>query len=98
MDACVAERWNEARGFHLKLIEWEITHTAPLRQAGYRHGILGKARAALTGFLEDSGITRPPYQAVSAKHQADYRRAFDEFWSAELAAEELLRPANRRRA
>jgi hypothetical protein len=68
----------------VKLWKWERTHIAPLRQAGHRHAIVGKARAALSGFLEDSGRTRAPYYPVDAQLQAVLKRAFDAFWADEV--------------
>jgi 4-hydroxy-tetrahydrodipicolinate synthase len=84
VDACLEKRWDEARRCHNKLLGWEQAHIAPLRAAGHLHAILGKARAALTGFLRDTGVTRPPYQPVSESMQAEVKRAFDQYWADEL--------------
>jgi len=88
MDACLAGDWALAAAFHCKLNEWEFIHIKPLRDAGHLHGIISKARAALTGFLEDSGLTRAPYYPVPEKGQRDLKSAFDQFWAKELAEEE----------
>jgi len=87
MDACQAGDWVQALACHRRLLEWELTHIKPLRDRGYRHGILGKARAALSGFLEDSGATRPPYYPIDAAEQARLREAFERYWSEELKGE-----------
>jgi len=87
MDACLAGDWASATAFHRKLNEWEFNHIKPIRDAGHLHGIIGKARAALTGFLEDSGLTRPPYYPVSDAIQLGLKSAFEQFWASELADE-----------
>ena len=87
VDACLARDWGPAWRMQLKLLEWERLHIAPIRQAGHSHGIVGKARAALSGFLEDSGYTKPPYYPVDAAMQATLKRAFFQFWAEEIAAE-----------
>jgi hypothetical protein len=68
-------------------MRWELEHISKLRTAGHLHGIIGKARAALSGFLEDSGLTRPPYYPVPDALQAELRRAFRDYWADELVAE-----------
>jgi dihydrodipicolinate synthase/N-acetylneuraminate lyase len=83
-DACAAKRWDEARTSHLKLLEWELKHIAPLRAAGHLHGIVGRARGALTGFLQHSHSTRAPYYPVSDELQSKLQRVFDEFWAEEV--------------
>jgi 4-hydroxy-tetrahydrodipicolinate synthase len=88
-DACVNGRWDEAMAYHRKLIEWELTYVTPLRAAGHRHGIIAKARGALTGFLDDSGMTRPPYRPVDAALFDQLKSAFDQYWAQELAAETI---------
>jgi len=87
MDACVAGDWTTAAACHHKLTQWEQTHVQPIRNAGHLHGIIGKARAALTGFLEDTGITRAPYSPVPEEMQRKLKAAFQEFWVQELADE-----------
>jgi len=84
VDACTGGDWETAWRMQRKLWKWECTHIAPLRQAGHRHAIVGKARAALSGFLEDSGWTRAPYYPVDAQLQAALKRAFDAFWADEI--------------
>lgn len=87
MDACQAGDWAAAAACHKKLIGWELTYVRPLREAGHLHGIIGKARAALTGFLEDSGRTRRPYYPVSSERYREFKAAFDVYWVAEVEAE-----------
>jgi dihydrodipicolinate synthase/N-acetylneuraminate lyase len=84
VDACVQGDWEAAWRMQVKLWRWERTHITPLRQAGHRHAIVGKARAALSGFLEDSGRTRAPYYPVDPQLQATLKLAFDEFWAEEI--------------
>jgi len=86
-DACLSGEWDEARRRHLKLMRWELEHISKIRAAGHLHGIIGKTRAALSGFLEDSGVTRAPYYPVSDALQAELRRAFRDYWADELVAE-----------
>jgi hypothetical protein len=93
MYACLANRWEEARQFHEKLIRWELAHIAPLRAAGHLHGIISKARAALTDFLVDSGYTQPPYYPISGAMMTELKRAFDHYWADEAAAERKLQEA-----
>ncbi len=87
MDACAAGDWVTATACHKKLIEWELTHMQPILAAGHNHGIVGKARGTLTGFLEDTGITKPPYGPVSKEQQQQLKLAFGQYWAAEIAAE-----------
>ncbi len=77
---CFQHEWEEAMNMQRFLLEWEARYVAPLREAGYLHGIIGKARGALTGFLEDSGFTKPPYYPVSRTLMDDFQKAFDEYW------------------
>jgi 4-hydroxy-tetrahydrodipicolinate synthase len=92
MDCCLSGKWDEARGYHLKLIRFELDHISKLRAAGYLHGIIGKARGALSRFLEDTGQTRPPYYLVPQQMLLDLRRGFEQFWKTELAREAMLHP------
>ncbi len=87
MNACKEGNWDKATQYHKKLIDWESKNFNSIRDAGYRHGIVGKARATLTGWLEDSGITRPPYYPVLVKMQRELKQAFDEYWAPEITAE-----------
>jgi dihydrodipicolinate synthase/N-acetylneuraminate lyase len=89
MDVCQSGEWDAARAAHVKLMQWELTHIAPLRQAGHLHAIIGRARAALSGFLEDSGGTRAPYYPIAPEMQEQLQRAFNDYWADELAAEAL---------
>jgi hypothetical protein len=93
MDACLANRWDEARQYHAKLMTWEMTHIAQLRAAGHLHGIIGKARAALSEFLADSGYTQPPYYPISDAMRTELKRAFDQYWAEEVQAERKLAEA-----
>jgi dihydrodipicolinate synthase/N-acetylneuraminate lyase len=83
MDHCLSGEWEEAMGMQKRLLVWEARHTAFLRQAGFLHGILGKTRGALSGFLEDSGQTRPPYYPIPEELKDRYRKAFNEYWKGE---------------
>ena len=89
-DACLAGDWAEAAAFHKKLLGWEIEHIEPIRKVGHLHGIIGKARGALTGFLEDMGITRAPYYPVSSELQHQLKAAFQQYWSREIGEEKWL--------
>jgi dihydrodipicolinate synthase/N-acetylneuraminate lyase len=84
MDACLAGDWATAAACHRKLIGWELKHIRPLREAGYLHGIVGKARAGLTGFLEDTGLTRPPYYPVDPGLIDQMSAAFKVYWAEEI--------------
>lgn len=84
MGLCLEQRWDDARQCHEKLLTWELTHIAPLRAAGHLHGIISKARGALSGFLIDSGYTQPPYHPIPLKMFAELKRAFDEYWAEEF--------------
>lgn len=90
LDLCRAGEWQTAIALQRKFNCWECECVEPLVQRGYLHGIVGKARAAASGFLEDAGYTRPPYQPVPApladKLAADFRR----WWAAELAQESFV--------
>lgn len=89
MDACLAGEWAAADACHKKLIEWELTHMQDIHASGHSHGIIGKARGALTDFLEDTGITRAPYYSVSKELRARLEAGFKHYWAAELAAEDF---------
>jgi 4-hydroxy-tetrahydrodipicolinate synthase len=88
-DACIAGRWDEAQACHMKLMAWELNHISKIRAHGHLHGIISKARGALSGFLEDSGLTRPPYYPVPENLQTELKRAFDEHWRDEFENEKL---------
>src|SRR5690606_7201737 len=61
---CLAGQWSEAIKMQSKFNNWEAECVQPLVKRGYLHGIVGKARCAASGFLEDTGFTRPPYRPV----------------------------------
>ena len=71
----------------VKLIRWETEHTRALIDAGHNHAIVGKARAVLTDFLLESGITRAPYYPADYALIERLRVQFASFWKQELAAE-----------
>jgi dihydrodipicolinate synthase/N-acetylneuraminate lyase len=86
--ACETGDWETAWAMQRKLLKWERTHIVPtLRKAGHSSGIVGKARAALSHFLEDTGNTKPPYYPADTAMQDALREAFRAFWADELAAE-----------
>jgi 4-hydroxy-tetrahydrodipicolinate synthase len=84
---CFAGDYAAAAPLQRKLLEWELTAIAPLRRRGYRHGILGKSRGRLTGFLRDDGSTRAPYLPLTKEEQDTLDKAFLAFWREELASE-----------
>jgi 4-hydroxy-tetrahydrodipicolinate synthase len=81
---CEEGCWEEAMRRQCKLILWERGFIQKLRQMGHNHGVIGKARAALTGFLIDSGLTRPPYYPIDANFIEDLKREFLNFWADDL--------------
>lgn len=81
---CEEGRWEEAMSRQSKLIRWETNFISRLRQLGHNHGIIGKARAALNGFLVDEGRTRPPYYSIEASVLEELKREFKTFWADEL--------------
>jgi len=88
IDACEAGDWEMAWRMQRKLWLWERTYIAPtIRQAGHASGILGKARAALSHFLEDTGNTKAPYYPVNPEMLTSVRDSFRRFWADELRAE-----------
>jgi hydratase-aldolase len=87
VDACKDGRWEEAAARHKKLMAWEVNHTQKLSTRGFRHGIIGKARASLSGILQDSGLSRAPYYPAPAELLQELRPAFDEYWAEEIAEE-----------
>jgi dihydrodipicolinate synthase/N-acetylneuraminate lyase len=90
MNACLEGNWAEADACHKKLTEWQLTHLQPILALGYNHGIVGKTLGALTGFLEDTGITKAPYAPVPLELQRQLKTAFDQYWAPEIAAEGFL--------
>jgi len=94
-DACRDGDHVMARAMHLKLYEWEVNGLGAIRQKGYRHGIMGKARGHLREFLLGDGTSRPPYSPVSPELITDLKLQFDAFWQTELGQEGLLVPPTR---
>ncbi len=76
-----------AAAMHMKFHLWETNHISELRKRGFRHAIIGKARAALSGFLAGDGSTRLPYQSVPSSLIANLQKQFREYWADELALE-----------
>jgi 4-hydroxy-tetrahydrodipicolinate synthase len=87
IDACQQGQWEQAWQMQFKLWEWERKHVSPIRRAGHLSGVVGKARAALTGILEDNRLTRAPYRPVSDRLWTDLKQNFDRFWAEEIQAE-----------
>lgn len=86
-DTCGDGDQTAAVAMHLKLHRWETEHVAAIRQAGYRHGVLGKARGPLTHFLQDDGSTRAPYHPATEQEIADLQDKFGSYWRDDLGAE-----------
>ncbi|QDS98828.1 dihydrodipicolinate synthase family protein [Adhaeretor mobilis] len=85
IDLCFEKQWDEAMSMQLKLNGWEFECIEPLVREGYLHGIVGKARGAVTNFLEDSGHTRAPYQPVPAEKAQRLTEQFQQGWHEEIA-------------
>ncbi|HEY7037037.1 MAG TPA: hypothetical protein VH482_37275, partial [Thermomicrobiales bacterium] len=89
--ACETADWDLAWRMQRKLWTWERTHIVPtLRRAGHSSGIVGKARASLSHFLEDTGHTKPPYYPADPQIVDSLRASFRTFWAEELAAEAFV--------
>ncbi len=88
VDACLRGDWEMATACHKKLIEWELTYVQLIRNVGHLHGIIGKTRGRLSGFLEDTGLTRAPYYPVSRELQDQLKAAFKRYWATEIAEEQ----------
>ena len=86
-DACASGDWNSARSLFDKLEEWERTAVQPLREKNHRHAVLGKARSALTGWLQDNGQIRRPYHPIGELELSQLRTKFRAYWREELALE-----------
>ena len=97
-DVCVSGDWSSARRHFDKLEEWERTAIQPLREKNHRHAVLGKARAALTGWLQDNGHIQPPYHPIGAQELDQLRTKFRAYWREELALETFPSPARRPRS
>jgi len=91
VDACESADWEAAWAMQWKLWNWERKHVPIVRGPGHLHGIVGKARASLTSFIEDIGYTQPPYYPVAPEIQQELQNAFDLFWTDEVRQESLLR-------
>ncbi len=91
-DACVNGQWETAARFHTKLIQWEQSAIQPLRDTGHKHGIIGKARAELTDWLEDTGSSRAPYYPVSKDLRDQMKEAFERYWADEIRQENFESP------
>lgn len=87
IDVCTEKDWERARVMLNKFLEWETRYMDPVFREGYLHGIIGKARAGLSGFLEDEGVTRAPYDPVPQETRARLQEAFDAFWKHEIEVE-----------
>jgi dihydrodipicolinate synthase/N-acetylneuraminate lyase len=87
VDLCLAREWEAAAKMQSKFNAWETACVEPLVKKGYLHGIVGKARAAASGFLEDGGHTRPPYLPVPIEDVQALADEFGKWWSAELKEE-----------
>ncbi len=90
LDLCRDKRWDEAMAMQVKFNNWEARCVGPIVAQGYLHGIVGKIRVAASGFLEDSGYTRSPYQpapqALADQLASDFRQWWHEEAEAERAA------------
>jgi len=88
VDLCEQREWEAAMAMQRKFNLWESTCVEPHVRRGYLHGIIGKARAAASGFLEDDGHTRAPYQPMPAADVKQLAADFNQWWTEELADEE----------
>jgi dihydrodipicolinate synthase/N-acetylneuraminate lyase len=89
---CQANEWAAAMKMQSKFNRWECECVEPLVRKGYLHGIVGKARCATTGFLEDEGFTRAPYQPVPAAEVRALKDKFANWWTEELAEDRAQWP------
>jgi dihydrodipicolinate synthase/N-acetylneuraminate lyase len=87
LDLCQAGKWEPATKMQAKFNAWETACVEPLVKQGYLHGIVGKARCATSGFLEDKGYTRSPYQPVPLADVQVLANSFRQWWSNEFAEE-----------
>lgn len=87
--ACKERRWEKAAAMQAKLETWEQGPMQRLRDAGYRHSAMAKARIALTAWLEDVPVSRAPYSPVAPALQAELQRDFDRYWGVELRREKF---------
>jgi dihydrodipicolinate synthase/N-acetylneuraminate lyase len=79
-DLCLERQWEAAMTMQKQLLVWEANYVKPLRQAGHLHGVIGKARGALSGFLEDNRVTRAPYYPVGDELFAQFKKDFEKYW------------------
>jgi dihydrodipicolinate synthase/N-acetylneuraminate lyase len=91
LELCQSGQWDAAMAMQRKFNLWETACVEPHVRRGYLHGIVGKARAAATGFLEDSGHTRAPYQSMPAAAVDQIAADFHQWWADEAASERLSR-------
>jgi dihydrodipicolinate synthase/N-acetylneuraminate lyase len=92
VDLCESREWEAAMRMQRKFNLWESTCVEPHVRRGYLHGIIGKARTAASGFLEDDGYTRAPYQPMPAGDVKQLAADFKKWWADELAEEMLIDP------
>lgn len=89
MDHCANGQWEEAMKMQAKFNSWEYECIEPIVRQGYLHGIVGKARCAASGFLEDAGYTRAPYHPVPEAITLKLSGQFQDWWANELRDEEF---------
>ncbi|MCO6044271.1 dihydrodipicolinate synthase family protein [Aeoliella sp. ICT_H6.2] len=87
VDLCQIGSWEQAMPMQAKMNRWELECIDPLVRRGYLHGIVGKARGAASGFLEDDGYTRSPYHPVPESDTRTLTDQFQQWWRDELAQE-----------
>jgi dihydrodipicolinate synthase/N-acetylneuraminate lyase len=87
VDHCLARRWDDAAPLQLKFNHWEQRCVEPVVARGYLHGIIGRARAAAAGFLDDSGVCREPYGPVPPDIAAQLAADFRNWWAEEIREE-----------
>ncbi|MCC6682461.1 MAG: dihydrodipicolinate synthase family protein [Phycisphaeraceae bacterium] len=87
LDLCRDKRWDEAMAMQVKFNNWEAQCVEPIVAQGYLHGIVGKIRVAASGFLEDAGYTRSPYQPAPAALAEQLACDFRQWWHEEAEAE-----------
>lgn len=84
---CESGCWTAAMQRQARLVRWEAEYVRKLRARGYSHGVLGKARAALSGWLADSGETQAPYYPVDHGLLRELKDDFERFWGSERGRE-----------
>lgn len=80
VNLCYERQWEEAMEMQKQLLVWEANYVKPLRQAGHLHGVIGKSRGALTGFLDGPRYTRAPYYPVDDALQSQFKADFERYW------------------